>query len=457
MSRLLAPALATFLAVLLLALPATAHAEATVDSSTIQSDYPKQLIFKLTAHADGDITGVKLNYALAGRSIRAVAFPEPFAPSASVSVEVPIDVNISNRFIPVGSEFAYQWEITMADGSVSITDEEIYTHLPPGKDWQSVEDETLRIYYYGSNEDEARAYLAAADDTYERIGRGLLQTELPHLPVVIVVFPTRDELVEAQNQPSETLCGSKFSDHTVMHVLGGSCGSTSVEDVVRHEFAHMLNEAAGNSALARIPSWLDEGTAVYAESSPGDFGRAYEAARRQNRLVPLARLDPVLRDRDAGLFYGQSWAMAKFLIDDQGQEKFAELFATVKDGNRFDQAFQRVYGFDLATFEQRFFQAAGAQQQPTPTATPAAQQSAPTTVPTQAAAQNTPASGSGDSGPSSTTLAIFGAAVLMALLAVLAFLVSLMLQNNRRQSAGQHLPRTEPDTPSPPEEPPAAE
>lgn len=431
MSRALVPVLGLLIAVLAIGAPVAARADATVDSATVESNYPTDLVFKLTATAPDDITDIKLTYFLAGRTIRAVGFPDAFTPAKSLSVEVKVEVNVANRFIPVGSEFTYQWEITTADGSVTITPETQYRHLPPGKDWQSVENPNLRIFYYGDNEDEAEEYLAAAEDTYERIGEGLLKTTLPFTPVVIVVFPTRNELLEAQNEPSESLCGSKFSDHIIMHVLGASCGTTSVADVVRHEFAHMLNEAAGNSSISRIPSWMDEGTAVYAETSPGGFGQAYNEAARRGLLVPLAQLTPTLRDRDAGLFYGQSWAMVKYLIEEQGEDKFAELFATVKGGTRFDQAFSTVYGFDLAQFEADFLaQAGGATQQPTATPTPAPVRTVqPTAVPTRV---NQPSSSSDSgSGLSTSTFVVFGVAVLFALLAVLAFLVSLILQNNR--------------------------
>ena len=54
------------------------------------------------------------------------------------------------------------------------------------------------------------------------------------------------------------------------------------------------------------------------------------------------------------LFYGQSYAMVGFLVELGVEEKFAELFATIKAGNRYEDALELIYGFDLSGFESAF-------------------------------------------------------------------------------------------------------
>src|SRR5690606_38675685 len=253
-------------------------------------------------------------------------------------------------------EFVYTWRITGADGSVTITPEERYIHLPPNRDWQTVENDFMRVYYHGDRRNIAEAYLDAGAETYERIGKQLLGIELTQLPVKVILFADEDEMSQAQQGRGETYdaatvtCGTKHTND-IVYVIPVPCGSPDRTDTLRHELGHIINEVAGEGALAKLPSWLDEGTAVLAQSSPGNYEQAFLAAARADRLIPFNQLgqpsnDPAL----VGVFYGQSWAMVSYLVEKGGPEEFARLFATIKSGTRFDRALEEVYGFDLAGF-----------------------------------------------------------------------------------------------------------
>ncbi|MCK9519407.1 MAG: peptidase MA family metallohydrolase [Dehalococcoidia bacterium] len=439
MTRVLLPVVALVLAIAAIGLPAAAAADPAVDSSAVVPDYPRAITFTLTASDTAEITDVTLTYALTGRSASAIARPEEFEPGTTVNVEIKVDTNAGASFIPVGSEFVYRWEITSADGSVTITPEQKYVHLPPDKEWKTVANDFMSVYYHGDRESLARAYLDAGTSTYDRIGRDLLQTELIQVPVKVILFAAEEEMAAAQQGRGSTYdaatvtCGTKHTND-IVYVIPVPCGSPDRTDTLRHEFGHILNETAGEGALAKLPSWLDEGTAVYAQSSPGDYEQAFLAAARSGRLIPFNQLgtpsnDPAL----VGVFYGQSWAMVNYLVEKGGPEDFATFFATIKSGTRFDQALQEVYGFDLAGFEKEFLEAVGAPQaQPTAAPTQRPREAEPTAAPTQRAQAT---NSNKDDGLSVATFAIFGVAVVFALLGVLAFLVSLMLQNNRMHRA----------------------
>jgi hypothetical protein len=143
--------------------------------------------------------------------------------------------------------------------------------------------------------------------------------------------------------------------------------------------------------------------------------------------------------------------MTKYLIDKAGPAKFAELYATIKKGARFDEALKTVYSFDMQKFETDFKASAGSSSPPSnPTAAPTArpQQTQPTRVPTTAPQQVEPqvsTKGSGGDGVSRGMLVAIGIAVLFALLAVFAYLLSQILANSRMRTAGG----------SPSDEPPA--
>lgn len=423
-------------------IPASASAQSTViESSTIENGYPQTLTFKVTARADVPINDVTLRYSIKGRGTSALAKPDdPISPATVVSAEIELDVNSSQAYIPVGSEFTYHWEIQTSDGNVLISPDETFLFLPPDKAWQEVSNDFMVVHYHGDRQSIAESYLRAGTDTYQRIGRDLYGIELTNLPVRVILFADENESNLARPGTGGSFdaavltCGTKVTNDILL-VIPEGCGSADITDVMRHELGHILNEVAGEGTIAKLPSWLDEGAAVYAQTTPGDYERAFNAAVNGNRLIPFNQMGTPTNDASrVGIFYGQSYFMVRYLIDREGPETFAEFMATIKRGTRFDQALEAVYGFDLAGFEDEFRSSLGlapiAQPKAAPTQAPQQQEPQPTVAPTRA-----PQQGSGGGGSERSlgtgTFVIFGVAILFALAAVFSYLVAAMLGNNR--------------------------
>ncbi len=447
---------------LLLGLPVSTSAQSPQFVTTIENEFPQFLRFRLTATDPGGVADVSLRYRITGSGSLARAKPEAFEPVAAGS-DVRVEVRISTGtlgFIPVGSEFVYHWELRLEDGTVLEGESDTFVYLPPGKDWRSAHNDFMRVYYHGDRESIALRYLEAAERTYARMGR-LLQTELEVVPVKTVLFASEADLEEAQPNRSEVydaatfLCGSQVANN-VIFVIDRSCGTRDRSDTLRHEFTHILVEAAGESALGKIPAWLNEGTAVYSQTEPGrNFTDPFEVALAIDRLIPFSIMFSTSGDpSDVGLFYGQSYQMVRFLIDEGGDEEFARLFATIKAGNRFDRAIEMVYGWTLDEFEEAFrahhdlptrepSTPEPAREEPTPTAeaTPEPERPQATPEPTEApeqaepdptAAAPAPATSAIDDGGrdlSNVALGAIAGGAILALLAIFAFLLSIMLGN----------------------------
>ncbi len=430
-----------------------ASAATVIDSATIENAYPTQLKFKLTAHADSDITDVTLVYAITGRNTSALGKPEPpITPAKSLTTEVVLQVNSASSYIPVGSEFVYHWEVTTADGATFTGQEATFLFLPPNEDWQSVHDDFMAVYFHGDNQALAQSYLQAGIETFDKMGTKLLHTELKQKPVKVILFNNEHESDPARPgggsgsfDAAVTTCGTKVTNDIVL-VIPVSCGTPDKTDTLRHEFTHIINQTAGEGPLGKLPSWLDEGTAVNGQLTPGsNFTGAFEAAVRSNRLLPFASMNiPSSDPNKVNLFYGQSYMMAKYLID-KGADKYARFFATIRDGTRFDDALKQVYGFDLAGFEAEFRKAnglpavaGGATVAPTPSAAPT--QRAAATPTTRTAATGSTSNSDDGGGIGKGTLIIVGVAVLFVLLSVFSFLVAMMLSNNRKVAEARATP-----------------
>jgi len=415
----------------------TSHADTVIDSTSVEYSYPTQLIFKVTAHADTQITDVALSYELAGESSPALARPEGFSAAKSVNLSVAVPVNSSSSYIPVGSEFTYHWEVTTTGGAKFDSPDQTFVFLPPDQQWQTLSNEFMTIYYHSGISDIAAKYLAAGTDTYATMGK-LLGATLTLRPVRVVIFNTEGESARARPAPGGTVdaavnaCGSVPAPNVIL-ILPNACATSDMTDTLRHELTHILAAEASGNALGQLPAWLDEGTALNGQLTPGpSFTGAFANAAKADALLPFDTMTTTPIDlTKTNLFYGQSYAMVKFLAD-QGAEKFATYFATMKQGISFDAALQQVYGYDVSGFEAAFRTANGLPAQSPPPTPPPTISSAGATPGSPGAPTAAPATSS-SSGISRTTVAILALALLFLLLAVLAYLLLMVLQNRRRE------------------------
>ena len=434
---------ALFVAALLSTQATLVRAEAVIEASSVDNGYPKQLTFKVTARSDSEITDVSLAYSITGRGTSALGKPANPPSGKNVTVEVVLQVNSGASYIPVGSEFVYHWEITSADGKTVSGPEQTFFYLPPNQDWKSVKGDFMTIYYHGDKEALANTYLKAGVETYDKIGRALFGVTLKQIPVKVILFDNEKESDLSRPgagagafDAAVTTCGTKVTNDIIL-LIPVACGSTDRTDTLRHEFGHILNQTAGEGLLTKLPSWLDEGTAVFAQTGPGDYQSAFTQAARDKKLIPFSEMGTPTSDaRKVGIFYGQAFNMVTFLVEKGGPAKYGEFFATMKKGQRFDQALKTVYGFDMNGFEAEFLAAQGSSA-PRPTAAPTQrpQQAQPSAAPTNApqVAQSQPPKSDG-TGISTASKVIVGAAMLFALLAVLSFLIVQMMSNNRTRT-----------------------
>jgi hypothetical protein len=155
------------------------------------------------------------------------------------------------------------------------------------------------------------------------------------------------------------------------------------KDAIVHELTHVLVGHLTFSCLGDVPTWLNEGLAVYSEGdldSPSQ--KQLDDAIRNDTLLSVRSLSGGFSEvsSKANLSYSQSYSIVKFLIDTYGQEKMNLLLLTLRDGTSIDDSLQKVYGFNVEGLEDAWRKRIGAKpraQAPNPTATPQ-----PTIVPT---------------------------------------------------------------------------
>jgi len=183
--------------------------------------------------------------------------------------------------------------------------------------------------------------------------------------------------------------------------------------------------------FGNLPAWLDEGTAMYAQSDLlSNEERALESAIESDEVLSLRAMSSASLAHtsvNVSLFYGQSWSVISFLVDQYGTERFADLFATFKAGSTVDKALEQVYGFEQDGLENAWRESVGL-----PARKSTGQQGQTTPLP-----QLTPfegnGGGSGEQEAGSGGGFAVGAAALLAALAVLVVAAVAMTAVKRRR------------------------
>ena len=280
-----------------------------------------------------------------------------FGPGPENDVSFTLETRANMRYIPVGSLFVFYWEFTDSEGDAFESEKLEYLFLDGRYRWNEQQDGDVAVYYYGSNENLAdnvlRAARSAIGDT-----EALLQVEVPY-PVRVMVWASESDGQLAMRPRSAAFdalvrTGGQRVAPDLLFVFAAT------PDVVRHEAAHIVTAVAGDGPFSRVPSWLDEGTAVYMQGSVGAYGTAVAFGVQTNRTLRLRNLDsPSNNPAEVDLFYGQSWSTVDLLITEFGGDAFSELYRTVREGARTDDALEAVFGFDQDGLYNRWREAMG--------------------------------------------------------------------------------------------------
>ncbi|MQC28165.1 MAG: hypothetical protein DWG74_03665 [Chloroflexi bacterium] len=267
-----------------------------------------------------------------------------FGPGPENDVSFTLETRANQRYIPVGSVFRFHWEFVDLEGDEFASEELEYLFLDGRYRWNERQDGAVAVYYYGSNESLADNVLQSAVSSLSDT-EALLQVEVPY-PIRVMVWASESDGQLAMRQRSAAFdalvrTGGQRVAPDLLFVFAAT------PDVVRHEAAHIVTAVAGDGPFSRVPSWLDEGTAVYMQGVVGGYGDAIEFAVQTDRTLRLRNLDsPSNNPGEVDIFYGQSWSTVDLLITEFGEAAFADLYRTIRGGSRTDDAFEAVYGFD---------------------------------------------------------------------------------------------------------------
>ncbi|PWH17471.1 MAG: hypothetical protein DDG60_01970 [Anaerolineae bacterium] len=345
-------------------------------------DFPNTITFRAQLTANASIQSVVLEYGdnqLTCGEVIAKAFPE-FTPGKTINVQWTWDMRQSGS-IPPGATIWWRWRITDANGQESVTEKKTITWLDSTYKWQSLTEGNVRIHWYKGNQAFAREILAAAR---EGLARNEKSAGLkPNGTIEIYIYGDYDALRSAVLYTPSWTGGMAFPEFNIV-IIGISPNNLEWgKNATVHELTHVLVGNLTFSCLGDVPTWLNEGLAVYSEGGLDSTSqRQLNQAIQQNTLLTVRSLSGGFSEvaDKANLSYSQSYSIVKFLVETYGQPKMNELLLALRDGTPIDDALRQVYGFDVEGLEDAWRAAIGAKPRlaaPNPTAT-----AQPTYVPT---------------------------------------------------------------------------
>ena len=362
--------------------PALAAPQADVSDDRAVIAFPNAITFSATIRSNVDITSVVLEYGteqLTCGEVIAKAFPQ-FTPGTTVDVEWTWEMRQSGS-LPPGAEIWWRWRYTDANGTETVSDQQTVTWLDSDHNWKTISADNLELHYYSGSETFAQDLLNAAENGLEfnKTQSGLTASS----PIDLYIYANTNDLKEAILYEPSWTGGQAFPDHDIV-ILGIS--QADIEwgrDAIVHELTHVLVGHLTFSCLGGVPTWLNEGLAVYSEGELDSASQSQlDDAIRNNTLLSVRSLSAGFSEvsSKAYLSYSQSYSIVKFLIETYGQDKMTQLLISLRDGMAIDESLIQTYGFDINGLEDAWRAGIGATPRST-SAEPTAQPT-PTFVPT---------------------------------------------------------------------------
>ena len=121
-----------------------------------------------------------------------------------------------------------------------------------------------------------------------------------------------------------------------------------------HELTHLyVHEAVSSSLTARMPSWLDEGLAVFLETGKSEpSNQRLRSSVRPDELLLLRNMNTIPgRREDVFIFYPQAGAFVGYLVEKYGADTMARYLAGINNGESAIENFKEIYGSSIYEIE----------------------------------------------------------------------------------------------------------
>ena len=187
-----------------------------------------------------------------------------FEPGLRVSADFTVQTSGSS-YIPTGVEIEYYYQITDVNGHTVETTPWSFEYRDPRYQWESLTIGSLTVLWHDLSE---RRVAQAAQQVAARIEeiKPVFGVDDVHTMKAVIVNGSREArrsfpFVSDASRRGHYFAGFAFDEYDLFLIQGLDT------DTMIHEATHLLVHQAADSALARVPAWLNEGLAMQFEDS----------------------------------------------------------------------------------------------------------------------------------------------------------------------------------------------
>jgi len=335
---------------LLLLIPFSVRAEPDISvlDSSVKLRFPYELIFNLEANSLADIVEARLFYQVDRMNYAQVTsegWPK-FTPATRIETSWTWDTRTAS--LPPGAAVRYWWTIVNAGGSELETSPTLLRFDDTRHHWQSLTSGELTVFWYEGDDSFARELMDICKEGLARLTGDI--GAYSENPIKIYVYASTEDLQGAMIFPMEWTGGIAFTEFGII-TIGIPPGQLDWgRTALVHELTHLVVYQATFGPCGKLPTWLNEGLAMYNEGGLDPYFNLYlQKAISEGGLISVRSLcSPFSAESEkAYVSYAEAYSLVKYLLDNYGQDKMLNILTLFKQGNTYDEALIKVYGFDI--------------------------------------------------------------------------------------------------------------
>ena len=321
----------------------------TILGKSVEAEFPLKLNFSLSAESDVNIADVRLHYTVDQASFAEVTSEVyiEFVPATTVEAEWAWDMRKTGG-LPPGSIVEYWWTVEDAGGNSVETEPARVQFNDTRHLWNSLTEGKVTLYWYEGNQSFAEEAMTTAQQVLARLAEDT-GAELKK-PAEIYIYASAQDLLGAMIFPQEWTGGVAFTRHGTIAIGIAPDNLDWGRRALAHELTHLVIHQMTFNPYNDLPTWLDEGLAMYGEGALEPiYAALLSKAIAEDSLISVRSLSSPFSAyaEEAVLGYAQSYSLAEFLISNYGQNKMLELLNIFSEGSSYDGALNKVYGFDM--------------------------------------------------------------------------------------------------------------
>jgi len=353
---------------LVLASPGLVQAESDISiiDSSVQVSFPMSIRFSLSVRSQATITDIRLHYVVNQEShaeITSEAYLR-FTPGTTVTAAWTLDMRKTGG-LPPGASLDYWWTATDVTGNRAATIRQQVQYNDTRYTWNRLTDDKISLYWYQGDDSFAQELMTVAWQALDRLHQDT-GARLEN-PIAIYIYASAQDLRGALVYPQEWTGGVSFTRHGTIAIGITPSNLDWGKRALAHELAHLVVHQMTFNPYIDLPTWLDEGLAMYAEGMPEPAMVAFlvQAIADGTLISTRSLCSPFSAFPELSyLSYAQSLSLVQFLIDSYGQDSMLALLSIFQQGSTYDGALEQVYGFDIYGLDSRWRQHVTQQAQP---------------------------------------------------------------------------------------------